>query len=99
MRCVAANGIVCLTGISSGRRAISVDAGVLNNELVLENNVVFGTVNANRSHYDQAARALAAAERSWLEQLITRRVPLDRWPEAYQPVTDDIKSVVQFRDL
>ena len=96
MRCVAPNGIVCLTGLSSGRRTITVDAGALNNELVLENNVVFGTVNANRLHYDQAARALARADRDWLNALITRRVPLERWRDAYEPAPDDVKTIVQF---
>ena len=61
IQCVAPNGIVCLTGVSSGSRLLQVDAAGLNNELVLENNVVFGTVNANRRHYAQAADALAQA--------------------------------------
>jgi threonine dehydrogenase-like Zn-dependent dehydrogenase len=98
MRSVAANGIVCLAGVSSGHRVVRVDAAALNNELVLENNVVFGTVNANRLHYDQAAHALAAADRPWLERLITRRVPLDRWDEAYEPAADDVKTILQFRE-
>ena len=99
MRCVAPNGVVCLTGISSGRRTMVVDAASLNNELVLENNVVFGTVNANRLHYDQAARALARADRAWLSRLITRSVPLDRWHEAYEPAADDVKTILRFHPL
>ena len=71
----AADGIVCLTGVSSAGRTIPIDPGALNRELVLENGVVFGSVNANRRHYQ------AAAPR-WLERLITRRVPLNRWPDA-----------------
>ncbi len=39
---------------------ITVDAGALNRDLVLENDVVFGSVNANRRHYEAAAEALAA---------------------------------------
>jgi threonine dehydrogenase-like Zn-dependent dehydrogenase len=96
MRCVAPNGIVCLTGVSSGGRILSVDAGALNNELVLENNVVFGTVNANRLHYGQAAEALAKADQSWLERVITRRVAIERWQDAYAPQPDDVKTVLQF---
>jgi glucose 1-dehydrogenase len=99
MRCVAPNGIVCLTGLSSGRRALQIDVGALNNELVLENNVVFGTVNANRRHYDEAARTLARAERTWLSGLITRQVPLERWTEAYAPAEHDVKTVLQFRAI
>jgi len=99
MRIVAPDGIVCLTGISSGQRVLRVDASALNNELVLENNVVFGTVNANRRHYQQAAEALGKADPRWLDGLITRRVPLDRWAEAYSPAPHDVKTVVQFADV
>ncbi|GAA2704632.1 glucose 1-dehydrogenase [Micromonospora olivasterospora] len=90
------NGIVCLTGVSSGGRKIDFDAGSLNRALVLENNVVFGSVNANRRHWDMAAEALARADRSWLESLITRRVPVGAYAEAYTPQPDDIKVVLDF---
>jgi glucose 1-dehydrogenase len=90
-----ANGIVCLTGISSGGHQIGFDAGDLNRQIVLENDLVFGSVNANMRHYEAAAQALAAADRSWLERLITRRVPLDRWREALTREADDIKVVVE----
>jgi threonine dehydrogenase-like Zn-dependent dehydrogenase len=99
MRCVAPTAIVCLTGVSSGHRVFSIDAAALNNELVLENNVVFGTVNANRLHYAQAADALAKADHTWLNRLITRRVPIARWSEAYEPTPDDVKTVLQFSTL
>ena len=49
---------------------------------MLENDLVFGSVNANRRHYEAAAQALTEADNAWLERLITRRVPLDRWSEA-----------------
>ena len=98
MRRVAPTGIVCLTGVSSGQRPLTVDAGALNNELVLENNVVFGSVNANRLHYELGADALAQADRRWLDALITRRVPLAAWHEAYEPSPDDVKTILQFGD-
>jgi threonine dehydrogenase-like Zn-dependent dehydrogenase len=93
----AACGIVCLTGVSPAGRTIQVDAGALNTEIVLENDVVFGSVNANRRHYDMAADALARADGDWLARLITRRVPLDRHPEAFTKHEDDIKVVIELR--
>jgi len=97
MRIGAPNAIVCLTGISSGRRTVCADADALNKELVLGNEVVFGSVNAGRQHYQQAADALSRADRSWLDRLITRRVPMAEWPTALDRAADDVKVVVDLR--
>jgi 2-desacetyl-2-hydroxyethyl bacteriochlorophyllide A dehydrogenase len=94
-RC-AASGIVCLLGVSAPEN-VDFDIGSLNQSLVLNNQVICGSVNANRSHYEMAARALAAADRDWLDRLISRRVPLARWQEALQTQPDDIKVVIDFR--
>jgi threonine dehydrogenase-like Zn-dependent dehydrogenase len=90
----APDGIVCLTGVSPAGRRLTIDAGALNRELVLENEVVFGTVNANRRHYQAAAAALANADQGWLDRFITRRVPLDRWSDALQRRPDDVKAII-----
>jgi glucose 1-dehydrogenase len=92
----AANGIVCLTGVSPIGRDLPVDAGLLNRHMVLANDVVFGSVNANRRHYELAARALADADRLWLARLITRRVSLSQWKEAYTKQPTDVKTVLEF---
>jgi threonine dehydrogenase-like Zn-dependent dehydrogenase len=95
MRCTPPGGIVCLTGISSGSRSIEVDLAHLNNALVLQNDVVFGSVNANRRHYELAAAALGAADRGWLERILTRRRPLERWREAFDKAPGDVKGVIE----
>jgi glucose 1-dehydrogenase len=95
MQHTAPGAIVCLTGVAPSR-TLSVDVGALNNELVLENDVVFGSVNANRRHFEQAVSSLGEADPDWLRRLITRTVPLERWPEALQKGDDDIKVVVDF---
>jgi threonine dehydrogenase-like Zn-dependent dehydrogenase len=92
------DGIVCLTGVSSAGRTLTIDPAALNRELVLDNELVFGTVNANRRHYQAAAAGLAKADQSWLERLISRRVPLDRWPDALQRRPDDVKAVIDLGD-
>ena len=92
------SGIVCLAGLSSGARTIEVDAFALNRRLVLENDVIIGTVNANRRHYLAAIDALDAADQDWLRRLVTRRVPLDDWREACESRQDDVKVVLDLND-
>ncbi|SHF85539.1 glucose 1-dehydrogenase [Streptoalloteichus hindustanus] len=87
-------GIVCLTGVSPSGRALPIDAGALNRSLVLENDVIIGSVNANLDHYRQAAEALARADLDWLDRVITRRVPLTRFAEAFAAEPDDVKVVI-----
>jgi threonine dehydrogenase-like Zn-dependent dehydrogenase len=93
----AANGIVCLAGVSSGGRELSIDMGSINRTMVLENTVVFGTVNAAMRHYEQAARALNQADPRWLGRLVSRREPLDNFAEAFVRHPHDVKVIVQFR--
>jgi threonine dehydrogenase-like Zn-dependent dehydrogenase len=95
LRGTGRNGIVCLTGVSSGGRSLDFDIGAFNRDVVLENDVVFGSVNGNRRHYEAAAAALVDADRAWLRGLITRRVPLARWDEALERQPDDVKVVIE----
>jgi threonine dehydrogenase-like Zn-dependent dehydrogenase len=96
-RCAPA-GIVCLLGVSAAGRKTEFDIGGFNRKLVLGNEVLFGAVNANLSHYVQAAESLKRADRGWLDRLITRRVPLSRWRDAFTPRQDDIKVVLEFSE-
>ena len=96
MRRTAPQGIVCLAGVSSGGHKLKFDVGDLNRNMVLENDVVFGSVNANRRHYAAAAAALAKADKDWLARLITRKVPLSRWREAFESRDDDVKVALDF---
>lgn len=91
-----AAGVVCLAGVGSPGQLRELDIGAFNRALVLDNRVVFGTVNANRQHYELAVEALTRADSRWLQALITRRVPLARWREALEHRADDVKVVVDF---
>lgn len=86
--------IICLTGVTTPGIDTEVDVGGLNRNIVLGNTLVFGSVNANRDHYEQGAQALAEADVSWLERLITRRLPLEKAIEAFDPGGSDIKVVI-----
>jgi glucose 1-dehydrogenase len=89
-------GIACLVGVTAPGHEIKLDIGRINRSLVLDNDTVFGSVNANRRHYEIAADALKRADRTWLGGLITRRVPIDQWTDAVERRPGDIKVVVDF---
>ena len=93
-RRLASGGIMCLTGIMNLGPALDVDATTMNRNMVLHNQVLVGTVNAGRRHWEQAAEALAAADPGWLGALITRRVPLASWTDALDRQPEDIKVMV-----
>ena len=95
-RRVSPNSILCVTGVPAGDQNIELDVGSVGRAMVLGNEVVFGSVNANTRHYEAAADALAKADRPWLDRLVTRRVPLDRWQEAFERRPDDVKTVIDF---
>jgi threonine dehydrogenase-like Zn-dependent dehydrogenase len=90
----AAYGITVLTGVSSAGHRFDIDLGAANRSIVLENDAVVGSVNANLRHYAAAADALAKADTAWLARLITRRVPLADYRDAFAAEPDDIKTVV-----
>jgi threonine dehydrogenase-like Zn-dependent dehydrogenase len=92
----APGGIICLTSVTAPGHTAQIDIGDLNRTMVLNNDAMFGSVNANRQHYELAAQALARADRRWLERLITRRVPLAQWQDALEARPDDIKVVIDF---
>jgi threonine dehydrogenase-like Zn-dependent dehydrogenase len=89
--------IACLLGVSPRGRTLGVDAGELGDRLVLGNELVVGSVSANRAHFGAAAEALARADRHWLEGLISRRVPLEQWQDALERQPEDIKTVIEFQ--
>lgn len=96
METISPGGIICLTGVGSPTVPDAVSATALATDAVLKNLVLFGSVNANRRHYYRAAKVLAAADRSWLEQLVTRRVGPDEVQQALERAPDDIKVVMEF---
>lgn len=91
---VSPNATIALAGLSHHPHLTTSDLSAVNRQLVLGNQVIFGTVNAGRRHYDQAADALVKADRGWLARLLTRQVPMAAWAEALTKQPDDIKVTV-----
>ena len=69
LHAVAAGGIVCLTGVGSGGRTTGFGTADVAATMVLQNNVVIGSVNANKRHWYKAGQVLALADPAWLARL------------------------------
>jgi threonine dehydrogenase-like Zn-dependent dehydrogenase len=96
---IGASGVLCLTGVGHGGKTPDIPTANVASAVVLKNNVVFGSVNANKRHWYKAGEALARAERSWLARLITRRERPENFMRALERRAEDIKVVIQFSDI
>jgi glucose 1-dehydrogenase len=96
---IGAGGIVCLTGVGSGGAAAGSAIADVAAGAVLRNNVIVGSVNANKRHWYKAGEALARADRKWLERLISRREKPENFKQALKRTADDIKVIIQFADV
>jgi glucose 1-dehydrogenase len=96
LSCVGPGGILCLVGLPMHPHTTDIDVAERFRIMALHNQVVVGVVNANHSHYEQAARCLGEADHGWLAALITRRVSLAHWQDALRHQKGDIKTIIEF---
>ena len=95
---VNAGGIICLTGVGAGGVAERATADIAA-AVVLKNNVIVGSVNANKRHWYRAGQNLASADRKWLSRLITRREKPENFQQALERKPDDVKVIIQFSEI
>jgi threonine dehydrogenase-like Zn-dependent dehydrogenase len=95
---IGAGGVICLTGVGTGGTASRAVADVAA-ALVLKNNVLVGSVNANKRHWYKASDRLARLDGAWLSRLITRYEKPENYIQALERKPDDIKVVIQFSEL
>jgi threonine dehydrogenase-like Zn-dependent dehydrogenase len=80
------SGVACLLGIDGRAQKVELDGRVIGVDTILENRVVFGSVNAHREDWPAAVDALDRGRTRFpgaLEELVALRVPLDRFEEAF----------------
>jgi glucose 1-dehydrogenase len=80
------SGVACLLGIDGRDRKVTIDGPVLGIDAILENRVLFGSVNAHRQDWLAGVASLDRARERWpgaLESFVGLRVPLDRFAEAF----------------
>jgi threonine dehydrogenase-like Zn-dependent dehydrogenase len=99
IRATGLGGVCVLASVTGGESKVTFDVAAWNQDMVLGNRVVFGTVNASRRHFEAGVRDLATAEErfpGWLERIITRRLPMTEAKTAFAKGKGDIKSVLRF---
>ena len=95
---LGSGGIICLTGIGAGGATGRVVADMAS-AAVLKNNVIVGSVNANKRHWYRAGENLAHANPAWLSRLITRREKPENFKHALEREPDDVKVIIEFSEV
>ncbi|HUZ45348.1 MAG TPA: glucose 1-dehydrogenase [Terriglobia bacterium] len=94
------NGVYVLTGIPGGDRPLEIDGAALMRALVLRNQVMVGSVNASREHFQTAVDDLGKAYKTWgktVEQIITHVVPYADFDEVLSHHPDnEIKAAIEW---
>ncbi len=87
------------TGVPSLKAPIEIDADLLMHNIVLKNQIIFGTVNASPEDFDAAIKDIGVFNQRWphaLRAFITSRRPPEEAPGLLQSRVDGIKNVITF---
>lgn len=98
MAALGPNGVMSITGVEGGHNSLAIDANRLNHQLVMGNQVVFGSVNANRRYFEMGVESWGSLEKKWpgaLSSMITRRLPIEEFQTAFSRDRNNIKTVLQ----
>jgi hypothetical protein len=99
MKVLGINGVFVFTGVPGRKAPVEVDTDLIMRNLVLKNQVVFGTVNAGRQTFEAAIRDLGRFMDLWpdaVRMLITGRFPVSAYRELLLGAPSGIKNVIRF---
>ena len=99
MQILSPNGALCLLSVTGGHIEQAEPIAVINQDLVLRNNVVFGSVNANARHFRMGAQHFVEIDKKWpgtLAQLITKKLPMSSYQDWFDRKVKGIKTTLEF---
>jgi threonine dehydrogenase-like Zn-dependent dehydrogenase len=103
LQALGKNGIFIFTGVPAPMNDITIDAGALMRDIVLENQVVLGTVNAPKIAFENGIKDLLEFQKRWpqaLRALITGYLPVERFQETIKRTDrNEIKTVLTFAPM
>lgn len=92
------NGIFIFTGVPGRKAPIEVDTDLMMRNLVLKNQIVFGTVNAGRDSFENSIRDVGIFAKRWptaVQSLISGRFPINAYGDLLLGRAGGIKNVIQ----
>jgi threonine dehydrogenase-like Zn-dependent dehydrogenase len=98
IRRLGTNGIFVFTGVPGRRGPVEVDTDLVMRNLVLKNQVVFGTVNAGRDSFEASIRDIGVFSKRWpeaVQSLISGRYPMEAYGDLLLGRSSGIKNVIQ----
>jgi threonine dehydrogenase-like Zn-dependent dehydrogenase len=98
LQIVGPNAVFIFTGVPGRRAPVQVDTDRLMRNMVLQNQVVFGTVNAGKDAFEAAIRDLALFQERWpraVASLVTGRFPLEGYRDLLLGEPTGIKNVLR----
>lgn len=98
LRDLGPNAVFVFTGVPGRKGPVAIDTDLLMRNLVLKNQIVFGTVNASREAFEAAIKDLTNFAKRWPEAtkaLITGRFPMEGYADLLQGRAGGIKNVLQ----
>ena len=96
MQMLALNGVLCLLSVTVGTTLAPEPIDQINQRLVLGNQIVFGSVNANSRHFAAGVKDFVAIQKKWpgaLSRLITTRLPWANYRQWFER-SEGIKTVL-----
>ena len=98
MEMLGSNGVLCLLSVTGGASMHEEPIDRINQLLVLGNQVVFGSVNANPRHFAQGVEDFVIIEKQWpgaMSRLLTNRIPWQNFKTWFTERGSGIKSTLE----
>jgi glucose 1-dehydrogenase len=98
MEMLGSNGVLCLLSVTGGSSLHEEPIDRINQLLVLGNQVVFGSVNANPRHFAQGVEDFVIIEKQWpgaMSRLLTNRIPWQNFKTWFTERGSGIKSTLE----
>jgi threonine dehydrogenase-like Zn-dependent dehydrogenase len=100
MEILGPNGVLCLLSVTGGNTMNAEPIDLINQRLVLGNQVVFGSVNANPRHFKQGVKDFVTIQKKWpgaMTKLLTNRIPWENHKTWFSERGTGIKSTLEIQ--